>query len=67
MIEGVAWRSQMFDVGEQLSNVVQTLDMARTRLVREGIEYLDEAWAFVDGGRVVVASYGIQVAMAVLP
>lgn len=31
--------------------IAQTLDGARTRLVEDGTDYLDAAWAFVDAGR----------------
>lgn len=39
----------------RLRHIVRTLDSARTRLVQEGIDYLDTAWAFVDAGRVQLA------------
>lgn len=46
--QGHAKRAQDFD------NVAQTLDRVRTRLVQDGPEYLDAAWAFIDGGRKII-------------
>ncbi|WP_298041458.1 hypothetical protein [uncultured Microbacterium sp.] len=37
-------------------HIARTLDGARTRLVQDGPEYLDAAWAFVDGGRKLLAN-----------
>jgi len=42
-------------------SIADTLDRARTRLVEDGDEYLDAAWAFVDAGRKHVAQLGIRV------
>lgn len=36
---------------EAHANIAMTLDAARTRLVQDGIEYLDAAWGFIEGGR----------------
>lgn len=36
--------------------IAHTLDAARTRLVEDGVEYLDAAWAFVSGARVMLAN-----------
>lgn len=55
----------LLDMGQEIAKVINTLDTVRTRLVQEGPSYLDEAWAFVDAGRVVVAGYGIELAKAV--
>lgn len=44
--------------------VAQTLDGARTRLVEDGIEYLESAWAFVDAGRKFLA--GLAAATPIL-
>lgn len=38
-----------------LDGIAATLDRARTRLVEDGTEYLDAAWAFVDAGRRALA------------
>lgn len=39
----------------ELDNIAKTLDGARTRLVQDGPEYLDAAWAFVNAGRTALA------------
>lgn len=36
---------------QQLDAIARTLDSARTRLVEDGADYLDAAWAFLDAGR----------------
>ena len=41
--------------GESLLSIADTLDAARTRLVQDGTEYLDSAWAFVEAGRAALA------------
>lgn len=42
-----------------LDEIALTLDRARTRLVEDGIEYLDAAWAFVDAGcKQIATTYG---------
>lgn len=47
-----------------LDNIALTLDGARTRLIEDGIEYLDAAWAFVDAGRGALA--GMEAAAPIL-
>lgn len=64
-IERIAWTSQLHDIAVEVGKVVDTLDAARTKLVEDGPSYLDQAWSFVDAGRVVMASYGIELAKAV--
>lgn len=39
-----------------LDHIAKTLDGARTRLVEDGSEYLDAAWAFIDAGRKMLAA-----------
>ena len=47
------------DRSTALLAIANTLDAARTRLVEDGPEYLDAAWAFVDAGRKQIAAlYG---------
>lgn len=46
---GKAMTAKAFD------DIAKTLDGARTRLVEDGPDYLDAAWAFVDGARKVIA------------
>nr|WP_274637065.1 hypothetical protein [Microbacterium bovistercoris] len=38
-----------------------TLDRARTRLIEDGDEYLDAAWAFVDAGRRILAGLSARI------
>lgn len=46
---------------DALLKIAGTLDGARTRLVEDGIDYLDAAWAFVDAGRKQIANlYGVE-------
>lgn len=47
-----------------LTDIAKTLDGARTRLVEDGIEYLEAAWAFVDAGRGALA--GMHTAAPIL-
>lgn len=51
-------------LGEQarsrgLDHMALTLDATRTRLVQDGIEYLDTAWAIIDAARGLLACYQI--------
>ena len=61
MLEPVA-RRVCPPAAHELDGTLERLDAVRTRLVQDGADYLDEAWAFVDGGRRMIAAYGIQVA-----
>lgn len=61
MLEPVARRVDT-NTADQLAGSLDRLDAVRTRLVEEGIDYLDEAWAFVDGGRRIIAGHGIYLA-----
>ncbi|MDQ1169577.1 hypothetical protein QE392_001381 [Microbacterium proteolyticum] len=47
---------------DNLTGTLTRLDGVRTRLVEDGNEYLDEAWAFVGGGRRIIALYGAHLA-----
>lgn len=47
-----------------LDEIAKTLDGARTRLVEDGPEYLQAAWAFIDAGRAALA--GLAVAAPLL-
>ncbi|MFK4761189.1 hypothetical protein ACI3KS_09685 [Microbacterium sp. ZW T5_45] len=50
-----------------LLGIADTLDRARTRLVEDGTEYLDAAWAFVDAGRKMIADvYGSASLLALI-
>ncbi|SDP07054.1 hypothetical protein SAMN04487788_1932 [Microbacterium testaceum StLB037] len=40
-----------------LLNIAIDLDSARTRLIQEGDDYLDAAWAFIDAGRRMIADH----------
>lgn len=44
-----------FGLAHEFEAIRQTLDGARTRLVEDGPEYLEAAWAFVDAGRRALA------------
>ena len=48
----------MPDTAYVLDDIASTLHRARRRLDEDGDNYLDAAWAFVDGGRTVLASIG---------
>jgi hypothetical protein len=37
--------------------LASSLDAVRTRLVQEGDDYLEVAWAFVDSGRLTIARH----------
>lgn len=43
------------DLATRMRQTATKLDAVRTRLVQDGDEYLDQAWAFVDGARMVIA------------
>jgi hypothetical protein len=53
--EAVAARRR--HVAHRLAVVVAQLDAARTRLVQDGVDYLECGWAWVDAGRQAVANY----------
>ncbi len=40
-----------------LLNIAATLDGARTRLVEDGTDYYDAAWAFITAGRMMIMDY----------
>lgn len=42
--------------------IASQLDAARTRLVQEGPDYIDTAWAYVDAGRRALANYKLVLA-----
>lgn len=44
-----------------LGQAAGTLDRARTRLVEDGADYLDAAWAFLDAGRSMVAQHRLVI------
>lgn len=44
-----------FGLAREYDAIGHTLDGARTRLVEDGVEYLEAAWAFVDAGRRALA------------
>lgn len=46
----------------RIESLALDLDAARTRLVEDGPDYLDAAWAFLDAGRRILAQYRIQLA-----
>lgn len=50
------------DTADYIAGTLTKLDAVRTRLVQDGADYLDEAWAFVDAGRRIIAGYGMQLA-----
>lgn len=52
---------ELIDAARGLS---RTLDAARTRLVQEGDAYLDAAWAFVEGGRKLIATTRVNIERA---
>ena len=45
---------------DAFADVADTLDRCRTRLVEEGGDYLDTAWAFLDAGRLTIARMRIK-------
>lgn len=49
-------------IADNLTGTLSRLDGVRTRLVEDGNGYLDEAWAFVDGDRRIIAGYGMHLA-----
>lgn len=50
-----AKRAGMIHTAYALMRLAADLDGARTRLVEDGPDYLDAAWAFIDAGRRMVA------------
>lgn len=46
------------DTAYVLRDIASTLTNARTRLALDGPDYLDAAWAFVEGARTVLGSIG---------
>lgn len=52
-----AYRAGLRSTGRKLTDVALTLDSARTRLIEDGDNYLDAAWAFVDAGRAIIAAH----------
>jgi hypothetical protein len=45
------------EIAHRCDVIAVQLDAARTRLVQDGGEYIDTAWAFVDTGRVALRNY----------
>lgn len=56
----VATDHDMPHLADGLTKIADTLDRARTRLIADGPNYLDAAWAFIDAGRTILANYRIQ-------
>lgn len=50
---GIAHRCQV---------IAAQLDATRTRLVQDGTDYLDTAWAYVDAGRRAIGTYKLVLA-----
>lgn len=50
-----AKRAGLVHTAYALMRLAADLDGARTRLVEDGPDYLDAAWAFIDAGRRMVA------------
>lgn len=49
-------------VAHRLAVIAHQLDATRTRLVQDGPEYIDTAWAYIDAGRVAIANYRLVLA-----
>ena len=44
-------------MAQRLNTIASQLDACRTRLVQEGPDYIETAWAWVDSGRIALANY----------
>jgi hypothetical protein len=44
-------------IAQRLNTIASQLDACRTRLVQEGPDYIETAWAWVDSGRLALANY----------
>lgn len=49
------------DIAHRLTAISTQLDAARTRLVQDGAEYIEPAWAYVDAGRRAIALYRVAI------
>lgn len=49
-------------IAQRCQVIASQLDAARTRLVQDGPEYLDTAWAYVDAGRRALGTYRLVLA-----
>jgi hypothetical protein len=47
------------DIAKRCQVIAVQLDATRTRLVQDGDEYLDTAWAYVDAGRRSLGTYSL--------
>jgi hypothetical protein len=47
-------------LGGRILTLACDLDATRTRLVQDGPDYLEAAWAFIDAGRRILAGYTVQ-------
>lgn len=56
-----AKKKRRSDIAHRLGVIISQLDATRTRLVQDGTEYIDTAWAYVDSGRVAIRNYRMVV------
>lgn len=57
--QNVARYHEQWDVAGAYEQTALQLDAARTMLVIDGLDGLDEAWAFIDAGRVHLTELAI--------
>lgn len=50
------------DIANRCMVIASQLDATRTRLVQDGEQYIDTAWAYVDAGRVALRNYALVLA-----
>lgn len=58
-----AEKHKLTRVARSLNSIATICDGARTRLVEDGEDYLDAAWAFVDVGRKLIAGHRVTLAV----
>jgi hypothetical protein len=55
----IAEKKRRKNIQHRLGVIVAQLDAARTRLIQEGGDYIDPAWAYVDAGRRAIGTYRV--------
>lgn len=55
----IAEKRKRKNIQHRLGVIVAQLDATRTRLIQEGADYIDPAWAYVDAGRRAIGTYRV--------
>lgn len=58
----IAQKKRRRQIAHRLTIIAAQLDACRTRLVQDGPDYIETAWAWVDSGRLAIANYRLVLA-----